>query len=122
MMKQNQVINKAQQGEGLTVEEIKVYQEVVKPVKQVYGKYGTLKKKFLEKNGIEWMIADLPKYLHGIDKQAEEMYIVLQSRLEKTERFKRTGNFVEDYHRLTEMQRLIDEEILNEIVYVGDDV
>ena len=47
MMKQNQVINKAQQGEGLTVEEIKVYQEVVKPVKQVYGKYGTLKNKFL---------------------------------------------------------------------------
>ena len=78
-MKQNQVINKAQQGEELTVEEIKVYQEVVKPVKQVYGKYGTLKKKFLEKNGIEWMIADLPTYLHGIDKQAEEMYIVLQS-------------------------------------------
>ena len=102
MTKQEQVVLKAERGEGLTVEEIKIYQEAVKPVQHVYGKYGTLKRKYLEEKGIDWTIADLPTYLHGIDKQADEL-----------------GNFMEDYRRQTEIQRLIEEEILNEIVYVA---
>lgn len=117
MNKQN-IIAKAERGEGLTVEEIKIYQRAVKPEKHVYGKYGTLKKKYLEDKGIDWTIADLSTYLHGVDKQAEELREAMWVRLERDERYKRTGNFMEDYRRLTEMNRLIEEEILNEIVYV----
>ena len=118
MTKQEQIILKAERGEGLTVEEIKIYQSRMKPVQHVYGKYGTLKKKYLEEMGIDWTIADLPTYLHSVDKQAQELKETIKTRLEKDERYKRTGNFMEDYRRLTEMQRIIDEEILNEIVYV----
>lgn len=113
-----EIIEKADRGEGLTVEEIKVYNENVKPVKHVYGKYGTLKRKYLEDSGIDWTIADLPTYLHNVDKQADELRDTMTAKLEKDERYKRTGNFMEDYRRLTEMQRVIDEEILSEIVYV----
>ena len=119
MTKKEQVIMKAERGAGLTVEEIKIYQEAVKPEKHVYGKYGTLKKKYLEDKGIDWTIADLPTYLHGVDKQAEELRETMRAKLEQDERYKRTGNFMEDYRRLTEMQRLIEEEILHEIVYVA---
>lgn len=122
MMKQEQVVLKAERGEGLTVEEIKIYSEAVKPEKHVYGKYGTLKKKYLEDKGIDWTIADLPTYLHGVDKQAEELQETMRAKLEQDERYKRTGNFLEDYRRLTEMQRLIEEEILNEIIYTGEAV
>lgn len=118
MTKQEQVILKAEHGEGLTVEEVKIYQEAVKPVRHVYGKYGTLKKKYLEEKGIDWTIADLPTYLYGVDKQAEELQETMRAKLEKDERYMRTGNFLEDYRRQTEIQRLIEEEILNEIVYV----
>ena len=119
MTKQQQVIRKVERGEGLTVEEIKIYQEAVKPTKHVYGKYGTLKKIYLEEKGLDWTIADLPTYLHNVDKQADEMQEAIRARLEKDERYKRTGNFLEDYRRQTEIQRLIEEEILNEIVYVA---
>ena len=117
MTKQEQVIMKAERGKGLTVEEVKIYQEAVKPVKHVYGKYSTLKKKYLEEKGIDWTIADLPTYLHGVDRQAEELQDTMRTKLEKDERFARTGNYIEDFRRLNEMQRLIEEEILNEIVY-----
>ena len=96
MTKQEQVIMKAERGEGLTVEEIKIYQEAVKPVQHVYGKYGTLKRKYLEEKGIDWTIADLPTYLHGVDKQAEELQETMRAKLEQDERYKRTGNFMED--------------------------
>lgn len=43
-MKATEVIRKANSGEGLTVEEIKIYNANVKPQKHVYGKYGTLAK------------------------------------------------------------------------------
>ena len=45
-----EVLRKAEAGEGLTVEEVKVYQSLVKPVKHTYGKYGTLAKKYLEEH------------------------------------------------------------------------
>lgn len=47
------LLAKAETDEGLTVDEIKRYQELVKPQKQVYGKYGTLKRKYLEDRGID---------------------------------------------------------------------
>ena len=112
------VIKKAESNEGLTVKEIKVYQKAVKPVKHVYGKYGTLAKRYLEDKGIDWTIANLPEYLHGVDKAADEMYETMYEKISREERFKRSADFMENLKRETEMQRLIEEEILNEIVYV----
>lgn len=117
-MNAKKVIAKAERGEGLTVEEIQIYQENVKPVKHVYGKYGTLKKKYLEEKGIDWLIADLPTYLHNVDKEADELYEDMYARLSMNDKYKRTGDFLEDLCRQMEMQHLIEEEILNEIVYV----
>lgn len=112
------VIKKAESDEGLTVKEIKVYQKAVKPVKHVYGKYGTLAKQYLEDKGLDWTIANLPEYLHGVDKAADELYETMYAKFSKEERFKKSGDFMENLKRETEMQRLIEEEILNEIVYV----
>ena len=117
-MNAQEIIAKADRGEGLTEEEIKVYRQAVKPVKHTYGKYGTLKRQYLEERGIDWTIADLPEYLHGIDRQADELYETMYAKLSKDERYKRTGNFMEDYRRQTEIQSLIEEEILSELVYV----
>ena len=89
-----------------------------KPEKQVYGKYGTLAKQYLEDKGIDWTIANLPEYLHGVDKAADELYETMCEKFSKEERFKRSADFMENLRRETEMQRLIEEEILNEIVYV----
>ncbi len=112
------VIKKAESDEGLTVKEIKVYQKAVKPVKHVYGKYGTLAKRYLEDKGIDWTIANLPEYLHGVDRAADELYETMYEKFSKEERFKKSADFIENLKRETEMQRLIEEEILNEIVYV----
>ena len=112
------VIKKAESDEGLTVKEIKVYQKAVKPVKHVYGKYGTLAKRYLEDKGLDWTIANLPEYLHGVDRAAEELYETMYEKFSKEERFKKSADFMENLKRETEMQRLIEEEILNEIVYV----
>ncbi len=112
------VIKKAESDEGLTVKEIKVYQKAVKPVKHVYGKYGTLAKRYLEDKGLDWTIANLPEYLHGVDRAADEMYETMYEKFSKEERFKRSADFMDNLKRETEMQRLIEEEILNEIVYV----
>ena len=117
-MNKAKVVQKAEAGEGLTVAEIKVYQKAVKPEKQVYGKYGTLAKRYLEDKGIDWTIANLPEYLHGVDRQADELYDTMYEKLSKQERFRKTGDFMENLKRETEMQQLIEEEILSEIVYV----
>ena len=96
-MNAKEIIAKADRGDGLTVEEIKVYQQAVKPVKHVYGKYGTLALKYLEEHNVGkyWALENLPE-----------------------ERYKRTGDFMEDYRRQTEIKQLIEEEILSELVYV----
>lgn len=112
------VIKKAESNEGLTVKEIKVYQKAVKPVKHVYGKYGTLAKRYLEDKGLDWTIANLPEYLHGVDKAADELYETMYEKFSKEDRFKKSADFMENLKRETEMQRLIEEEILNEVVYV----
>ena len=91
-----------------------------KDLKHIYGKYGTLKRKYLEDKGLDWTIADLPTYLHGVDKQAEDMYNVLYSKLSRSPLYKRTGDFMEDYRRLTALQHAIEEEILNELIYTEE--
>lgn len=89
--------------------------------KQVYGKYGTLVKKYLEKHAVGklWALESVPDYLHGIDRQAGELYEMLYAKLMEDNRYKRTGDFMEDYRRQTAVQRLIEEEILTELVYVN---
>lgn len=117
-MNKAKVVQKAEAGEGLTVAEIKVYQKTVKPEKHVYGKYGTLAKQYLEDKGIDWTIANLPEYLHGVDKSADELYETMYEKFSKEDRFRKTDDFAENLRRETEMQHLIEDEILNEIVYV----
>lgn len=120
MLNDKRLLEKVNEGKGLTVDEIKRYQQLVKPKKHVYGKYGTLKRKYLEDKGLDWTIADLPTYLHGVDKQAEDMYNVLYAKLSLSPLYKRTGEFMEDYRRLTAMQHAIEEEILRELIYTEE--
>lgn len=120
-MKATEVIRKANSGEGLTVEEIKIYNANVKPQKHVYGKYGTLAKRYIEEHNFGKLLSlagHLPEYLHGVDKAAEELYDVLWDKLSKNEGYCRTGNYLEDVKRINAMKQVIEEEILNEIVYV----
>lgn len=121
-MDREELLRKADNDEGLTVEEIIEYRKIVKPVHHVYGKYGTLAKQYLEQHAVGkyWALGgDLPKYLHGIDKAADTLYETMYNKLSATYRYKRTGNYIEDVRRITEMQRLIEEEILTELVYVN---
>ena len=121
-MNDKELLKKVENDDDLTVDEVKRYYQITKPKKQVYGKYGTLKRKYLENIGLDWMIANLPEYLHGVDKQAEDMYNVLYAKLSNSEQYKRTGNFMEDYRRLTALQHAIEEEILNELIYTEEAV
>lgn len=121
-MNKAEILRKAQSDEGMTVAEIKAYQKLVEKKPQVYGKYGTIAKQYLEEHNVAkyWALGgDLPEYLHGIDRQANELYERMYAKLSEDERFKQTGNFLEDYRRQTEIQMLIEEEILNELVYVA---
>ena len=119
MISDKQLLAKVESNEGLTVDEVKRYYQITKPQKHVYGKYGTLKRKYLEDIGLDWTIVNLPEYLHGVDKQAEDMYNVLYAKLSHNPLYKRTGNFMEDYRKLTTLQHAIEEEILNELIYAG---
>jgi len=120
-MNEAELLKKADSNEGLTVEEIIAYQKLVKPVVHTYGKYGTLAKIYLEEHNPakHWSLAgDLPEYLHGIDEQASDMYDAIYARLSKSEQFKKTGDFMKDLQLETEMQHIIEQEILDELVYV----
>lgn len=117
-MNKAEILRKAQSDEGMTVAEIKAYQTMVEKKPQVYGKWGTLKKQYLEEKGIDWTIANLSEYLHGIDRQAERMYETMYAKLSASEQFKKTGDFVKDLQIETEIKHRIDEEILSELIYV----
>ena len=120
-MKVEEIIKKANVGEGLTVEEIKIYEANVKPKKQVYSKYGTLAKQYIEEHNFGKLLSlagDLPEYLHGVDKAAEDLYDVMWDKLSKSEEYCSTGNYLEDVRRINAMKQVIEEEILSEIVYV----
>ena len=82
--------------------------------------FRSLAKKYLEEHNVGkfWAIENLPEYLHNIDRQADELYESMYAKLSKDERYKRTGNFLEDYRRQTEIQQIIESEILSELVYV----
>lgn len=120
MISDKQLLAKVESNEDLTEDEVKRYYQITKPQKHVYGKYGTLKRKYLEDKGLDWTIVNLPEYLHGVDKQAEDMYNVLHAKLSQNPLYKRSGNFMEDYRRLTALQHAIEEEILNELIYTEE--
>lgn len=120
MITDRQLLAKVEAHKGLTVDEIKRYQKLVKPQKHGYGKWGTLKRKYLEDKGIDWTIENLPEYLHGVDRHAEDMYNVLNAKLSRNPLYKRTGEFMEDYRRLSALQHAIEEEILQELIYTGE--
>ena len=120
-MNVEEIIKKAERNEGLTVEEIKIYQQAVKPKKHVYGKYGTLAKQYIEEHNFGKLLSlagQLPEYLHGVDKAAEELYDVMWDKLSKSEEYRHTGNYLEDVKRINAMKQVIEEEILSEIVYI----
>ena len=120
-MNVEKIIRKADANEGLTVEEIKIYEKAVKPQKHVYGKYGTLAKEYIEKHNFGKLLSlagHLPEYLHGVDKAAQEIYDVLWDKLSKSETYRKTGNYLEDVKRINAMKQVIEEEILSEIIYV----
>ena len=66
-------------------------------------------KQYLIDKGIDWTIANLPEYLHGVDRQADELYDTMYEKLSKQERCRKTGDFMENLKRETEMQQLIEE-------------
>lgn len=106
--------------EGLTAGEVTEYRKLVKPVRHVYGKYGTMKKKYLEEH--DWvktavLVKDLPEYLHAIDRATDDLYETMYEKLKKDERFRRTGNFLEDVRCENMMKSIIEEEILSELIY-----
>ena len=120
-MNVEEIIKKADLGEGLTVEEVKIYQQAVKPKKHVYGKYGTLAKQYIEKHNFGKLLSlagQLPEYLHGVDKAAEDLYDTMWDKLSKSEQYRPTGNYLEDVKRINAMKQVIEEEILSEIVYI----
>lgn len=119
-MNKAEILRKAKAGMGLTLEEVRVYQRLVKPVKHVYGKYGTLAKKYLEEHNVAkyWSIENIPEYLHGVDAAADRMWTAMYEKLSQEEKYKRNGNYMHDLHVEEEKRRIIEEEILNEIVYV----
>ena len=120
-MNVEEIIKKAEANEGLTVEEVKIYQQAVKPKKHVYGKYGTLAKQYIEEHNFGKLLSlagQLPEYLHGVDKAAEEMYDTMWDKLSKSEQYRPTGNYLEDVKRINAMNQVIEEEILSEIVYI----
>ena len=120
-MNVEEIIKKAERNEGLTVEEIKIYQHAVKPKKHVYGKYGTLAKQYIEEHNFGKLLSlagQLPEYLHGVDKAAEDLYDTMWDKLSKSEQYRPTGNYLEDVKRINAMKQVIEEEILSEIVYI----
>lgn len=123
-MNKTEIMRKANGNEGMTVAEIKDYQKIVKPQTHTYGKYGTLAKIYLEEHNVakHWALVaegQLPDYLHGVDRQAERMYDVMYEKLSASEAYKKTGDFLTDLQKETEMQNVIESEILKEIVYVA---
>ena len=120
-MNVEEIIKKAERNEGLTVEEVKIYQQAVKPKKHVYGKYGTLAKQYIEEHNFGKLLSlagQLPEYLHGVDKAAEDLYDTMWDKLSKSEQYRRTGNYFEDVKRINAMKQVMEEEILSEIVYI----
>lgn len=122
-MNREEILRKVENGEGLTVSEVIEYQKMVKPVEHHYGKYGTIALKYMEEHNQGKMMilaGELPEYLHNIDKQADDLYETMLNTLSKKEEFKMTGNYMQDLKKRTTMESIIEETILNQLVYEKD--
>lgn len=122
-MNREEILRKVENGEGLTVSEVIEYQKMVKPVEHHYGKYGTIALKYMEEHNQGKMMilaGELPEYLHNIDKQADDLYETMLNNLSKKEEFKMTGNYMQDLKKRTTMESIIEETILNQLVYEKD--
>ena len=123
-MKREEILRKVKENKELTIDEIKFCQSITNSdIKQVYGKYGTLAKHYIEeynKGKMLSLVGKFPEYLHNIDKQASELYDILYAQLSVKNEIKRTGNFSEDMKRISKMQSVIDEVIMNQLVYENE--
>ena len=119
-MNKQEILRKAEANEGMTVAEIRAYQKMVKPVKHVYGKYGSMAKQYIEEHDFAKLLSlagSLPEYLHDVDRRAGELYDTMYAQLSKKDEHKRTGNYLEDVRRENAIKEIIEEAILNQIVY-----
>ncbi|MGN1103736.1 MAG: TnpV protein [Candidatus Coproplasma sp.] len=119
-MNKQEILRKAEANEEMTVAEIRAYQKLVKPEKQVYGKYGSMAKHYIEEHNFGKLLSlagHLHEYLHGVDRRANELYDVMYAQLSEREEYKKTGNYLEDVRRANAMKEVIEEAILNQIVY-----
>lgn len=119
-MNKQEIKRKAEANERLTVAEIRAYQKMVKPVKHVYGKYGSMAKQYIEEHDFAKLLSlagGLPEYLHDVDRRAGELYDTMYAQLSKKDEYKRTGNYLEDVRRENTIKEIIEEAILNQIVY-----
>ena len=118
MISDEEILRKAKTEREMTVEEILRYQEIAKP--EHYGKYGLIALAYLQNHRMDKLleIDDLPSYLHEIDRQADELYETLFKRMSECEEYKRTGDYLTDVQRISTMQNIIEETVLNQIVYV----
>ena len=60
----------------------------------------------------------MPAYLHGIDRQAEELFETMYAKLSVKDEYRKTGEYLSDVRKENEMRQRIEEEILSELVYV----
>ena len=110
-MNKTKLLERVAKNEELTVKEVREYQKIVKPEKQVYGKYGSLARIHIEENKPEMLMVlagQLPEYLHGIDRQAADLYDTMYAKLSKSERFKKTGDFIKDLQIETEIKGIMN--------------
>lgn len=127
MTSDEEIIRKYKNGEDITVEEYERYMRLGIPEEESepLGMYGKILDKLIEEHC--WiksvvMGADYYDFLLSIDKRANELYDVMDEKLSKDERFKMTGNYLEDVRRLQAKKDLIHEEIMNEVIYPNIDL
>lgn len=122
-MNKEEILRKVESNEGLTEEEIKFYESIEEPVEHTYGKYGNLALKYImeENTALQLVLAGrIPEYLHNVDKQADALYEVMYEKLSKKPEYRKTGNYMHDLKIEEEKKHIIEEEILNTIVYVKE--
>ncbi len=121
-MNAEKLIQKAESGAELTVEEIIEYNKIRKPKNHVYGKYGNLAKEYIENHNTAMLLTlagHLPEYLHEVDRQADEMYETMHEKLSSLPKYQKTTDFMRNLQIEEEIKTRIHEEILSKIVYLN---
>ena len=118
MISDEEILRKAKTEWEMPVEEVLRYEQIAKP--EHYGKFGNLALAYLQNHRIDKLVEinDLPEYLHEIDRQADELYETLYRQMSEWDEYKRTGDYLTDVQRIKTMQSIIEETILDQIVYV----